>query len=205
MSITLRLLRAPRTLGRLFVDRYGVRWALRAYGVEVDVGCRFAGFPVVKLAAGSRIVLGDGVLINSRFDSNPATLPHPTMLSTLRPGATIRVEKGVGLSGVSIVAAEHVEIGPRTLIGSGTVLWDTDFHPLDPQMRRSHPTEGAKFAPIRVGADAFIGARAIILKGVTVGDGAVVAAGAVVTSDVPAGATAAGNPAKIVRVTPKGT
>jgi len=46
-----------------------------------------------------------------------------------------------------------------------------------------------------IGRGCFIGARAIILKGVTIGDCAVVGAGAVVTRDVPAGHLAAGNPA----------
>jgi maltose O-acetyltransferase len=49
--------------------------------------------------------------------------------------------------------------------------------------------------PVLIGEKCFIGARAIILKGVTIGDGAVVGAGAVVTRDVPAGAVVAGNPA----------
>lgn len=54
-------------------------------------------------------------------------------------------------------------------------------------------------APIVIGNDVFIGARSIILKGVTIGDAAIIGAGSVVTKDVPAGAIAAGNPAKIVR------
>lgn len=49
--------------------------------------------------------------------------------------------------------------------------------------------------PISIGEGCFIGARATILKGVTIGSGSVVAAGAVVTRDVPPGCLAIGNPA----------
>jgi acetyltransferase-like isoleucine patch superfamily enzyme len=50
---------------------------------------------------------------------------------------------------------------------------------------------------VAIGKGCFIGARAIILKGVTIGDGAVVAAGALVTRDVPAEHLAIGNPAMV--------
>ena len=53
--------------------------------------------------------------------------------------------------------------------------------------------------PITIGENVWIGCRALILKGVTIGDGAVVAAGAVVTKDVPANCVVAGNPAKIIK------
>lgn len=56
--------------------------------------------------------------------------------------------------------------------------------------------------PIVIGSGAWIGARAIILPGVTVGDGAVVAAGAVVTRDVPPNTLVAGIPAAVVRSLP---
>lgn len=54
-------------------------------------------------------------------------------------------------------------------------------------------------APVVIGDGVWIGARATILKGVTIGDGAVVAAGAVVTRDVPAHSLVAGVPARVVR------
>lgn len=53
-------------------------------------------------------------------------------------------------------------------------------------------------APISIGTNCFIGQRAVILAGVTIGDGATIGAGAVVTRDVPAGATAAGVPARVI-------
>ena len=54
-------------------------------------------------------------------------------------------------------------------------------------------------APITILNEAWIGTGAIILSGVTIGEGAVVAAGAVVTKDIPAGAIAAGNPARVIK------
>jgi acetyltransferase-like isoleucine patch superfamily enzyme len=54
-------------------------------------------------------------------------------------------------------------------------------------------------APVHIGSHVWIGARALILKGVRIGDGAVVAAGSVVTRDVPSRALVAGNPAQVIR------
>jgi acetyltransferase-like isoleucine patch superfamily enzyme len=53
--------------------------------------------------------------------------------------------------------------------------------------------------PAKIGRDVWIGANAVILGGVTIGDGAVIAAGAVVNRDVEAGAVVAGVPAREVR------
>jgi acetyltransferase-like isoleucine patch superfamily enzyme len=65
---------------------------------------------------------------------------------------------------------------------------------------RGHPRELAlDESPVRICDDAWIGAGAMVLRGVTVGQGAIVAAGAVVTKDVAAFSIVAGNPAVLVR------
>ena len=96
------------------------------------------------------------------------------------------------------MAAARIDIGDRTMIGAEAFIVDNDFHPLDPGQRASHPTAGAAVKPVWIGKDVFVGARAIILKGVRVGDGAVIGAGAVVAKDVATGDIVAGNPARVV-------
>lgn len=86
-----------------------------------------------------------------------------------------------------------VEIGDGTQIGPAVQIYSAD-HPRDLATRKA----GLEFArPVRIGRDCWIGGGAILLPGVTVGDGAVIGAGAVVTRDVPPGATAMGNPARV--------
>lgn len=86
-------------------------------------------------------------------------------------------------------------IGDNVLIGHNTVLATID-HDLDPRSRQNH------YAPIHIGNNVWIGASAVITKGVSVGDNAVIAAGAVVTKDVPANVVAGGVPARIIKQLP---
>jgi maltose O-acetyltransferase len=92
-----------------------------------------------------------------------------------------------------ILDVVEVTIGAGTQIGPAVQIYTAD-HPRDPAERRT----GAEFGrAVRIGRNAWIGGAAIILPGVTIGDDAVIGAGSIVTRDVPAGATARGNPARI--------
>jgi len=87
-----------------------------------------------------------------------------------------------------------VHIGARTQIGPNVQILAAD-HPREAGAR----AEGVEWGkPVTIGADVWIGGGAIVLPGVHVGDGAIIAAGAVVTRDVPAGATVAGNPSRVL-------
>ncbi|MCS6711628.1 hypothetical protein JSY14_06145 [Brachybacterium sp. EF45031] len=81
------------------------------------------------------------------------------------------------------------------MIGTDCVLADGVFiASTDHDRENRHAVHGT--GPIMIGDRVFIGQRAIVLGGVTIGDGATIAAGAVVTRDVPAGAVVAGVPAR---------
>ena len=96
--------------------------------------------------------------------------------------------------GCTILDTAHVTIGARTMFGPYVQIY-TAQHNKDQQKRAA----GLEIAlPVTIGADVWIGGRAIIMPGVTIGDGAIVGAGSVVTRDVPAGVTVVGNPARIL-------
>ncbi|PHK95807.1 maltose acetyltransferase [Pseudoroseomonas rhizosphaerae] len=86
-----------------------------------------------------------------------------------------------------------VTIGRGTQIGPAVQILAAD-HPRDPALRARLLEFGR---PVTIGSNVWIGGGAIILPGVTIGDDAVIGAGSVVTRDVPAGATAFGNPARV--------
>lgn len=92
-----------------------------------------------------------------------------------------------------ILDVVEVRIGAGTQIGPGVQIVTAD-HPRDAAQRAT----GLEFGrPVEIGSNVWIGAGAIILPGVRIGDGTLIGAGSVVTRDVPAGATAYGNPARI--------
>ena len=98
-------------------------------------------------------------------------------------GADVRIS---GKAFLDFTNPKGVHIGSQTLMAPGARVLTHDF-------------VGGYHRDTRIGARCFIGANAIILPGVSVGDQCIIAAGAVVTEDVPAHAMVAGNPAKVVR------
>ena len=69
----------------------------------------------------------------------------------------------------------------------------------DSAIESGEPTPPEGIRPVTIGDDVWIGANALILKGVSIGDRAIVGAGAVVTKDVAADVVVAGNPARVVK------
>ncbi len=110
-------------------------------------------------------------------------------------GVNIRIGRNVFINqGCRLDDIGGIEIGDDVMIGPGVRLI-TAGHPVDPSLRRS----GIVAAPIRIERNVWIGAGAMILQGVTIGENSVIGAGAIVTRDVPRAVLAVGVPAEVVR------
>lgn len=106
-------------------------------------------------------------------------------------------------------AAAQISVGAFCSVGPDVMIFGKADHPT--HLASTYPfrtkllrpdagnADAVTKGPVCIGNDVWIGARAIILSGVTIGDGAIVAAGAVVARDVPPYGIVAGNPARLIK------
>lgn len=165
------------------------RWKLARRGLRLDRSC-YVG-PGVSLGPDNKTSLNGVVEVADSCELNQGVELNSW-------GGSIRIAPRVWL-GPYVVIYGHggVEIGEQTLVSMHCTILSSN-HAIPPMgtLIRDVPDE---LLPTKIGRDVWIGANAVILGGVTIGDGAVVAAGAVVTEDVEAGAIVAGVPARLVR------
>lgn len=125
--------------------------------------------------------------------------------SCLWPDVVFDLDGGAGNERAVIEIGQRTSIGDRTeihcsnrvTIGNNVLIsWDVNI--LENDYHRSGGGESG-LTSVTIEDDVWIGARAILLKGVTIGRGAIIGAGAVVTKSVPAYTLAAGNPARPIK------
>lgn len=111
---------------------------------------------------------------------------------TIEENAVLELGNGYINSNSKIYCFNRILIGEGAAISEEVIIRDSDNHKLI--------YEGYEMTkPIIIGKHVWIGFRAVILKGVTIGDGAIIAANALVNKDVPPNCLAAGVPAKIIK------
>ena len=96
---------------------------------------------------------------------------------------------------LTLVDDSHIYVGDYTMIAPNVVI-ATAGHPILPELREKAYQYNM---PVHIGRNCWIGAGALIMPGVTIGDNSVIGAGSVVTKDIPANVVAVGNPCKVMR------
>lgn len=106
-----------------------------------------------------------------------------------------RVHIGANTSLWAGPGSGRITLGDDALLAPGIMITAANYRFNDGSPVNDQPMDEAD---IVIGRDVWIGYGAVILPGVTIGDGAIIGAGTVVRRDVPAGAVAVGNPARVV-------
>ena len=148
------------------------------------------------IKSGAVISVTDGGIIrigrNVKFSRNCQVIAR---------GGTLNIGDNVQIGdGAIITSMNHVQIGNNTLIAEYVVIRDQDHD------YRSRPIRNSGFISekIMIGDDCWLGSKATVLRGSTIGDGAVIGAHALLRGDVEAYALAVGVPAKTVKSLPRG-
>ncbi|WP_290990735.1 acyltransferase [Hyphomicrobium sp.] len=143
---------------------------------------------------GRVIVRNAGTMVIGQRASLSSTAV-PIQLST-EPNGKLEIGARTFMNyGCSISATKLISIGPDCKIGMDVLIMDNDYHQIDPTKRGVRPAS----APVILEENVWLGARVIVLSGVTIGADSVVAAGSVVTRDIPPGCVAAGQPARVIK------
>ncbi len=158
------------------------------------------GYPKINVGLGGTCIIGKNFKSNNREMSNPIGRFNRCSIIVGKKGKLI-IGDNVGMSSTAIVCQNSIQIGNHVNLGGNVVIYDTDFHSLNPNDRtdRTKDIVNTTTRPVIIGNNAFIGAHSTILKGVTIGNNAIVGACSVVTKSIPDNEIWAGNPAKFKR------
>ena len=141
------------------------------------LGCFFRNF-LLPYKNGTNVLLWDGTHID-----NP---------SKLIIGDNVFINRGCVIN-----ASGKITIANNVLIGSGVIICSQNYNHIE--IDTNINKQGYITAPVIINENVWIGERAVILPGVTVGSNSVIGAGSIITQNIPANCIYAGNPAKLIR------
>ena len=166
--------------------------------VKIKSGFSISGFMKVHITRRGVVNIGENFKVNSG-DHNLIGRQQKTIFWV---EGNLSIGDNVGISSTAIICNYKISIGNNVTIGGNTVIYDSDFHNLDPLLRRNKFNDKISSIklPVIIENDVFIGAHSTVLKGVTIGQNSIIGACSVVTKSVPANEIWAGNPARFIKV-----
>ena len=156
------------------------------------------GIPYIMIARGGKCTVGRNFSMHNA-NYNPIGRQQRCIL-IVDKNASLKIGKNVGISGTAIITHKKITIGYYVKIGGNVCIYDTDFHSLNPEIRKTrNDSENKVSKEVFIGENVFIGAHSTILKGVHIGENSIVGAGSVITKSIPANEVWAGNPARFIK------
>lgn len=173
---------------------------MKLNGVVIGRGFKSRGIPIVDVSLHGSFVLGKNFVMNNGRRFNQIGRQQQCIFYVGK-NAKLVIGDNVGMSATAIVCDKSIKIGDDVKIGGNVVIYDTDFHPLDPTLRKVPAFEKyhTNKKEVVIGNSVFIGAHSTLLKGVHIGENSIIGAGSVVTKSVPDNEIWGGNPAKFIR------
>ncbi|MGI4790067.1 MAG: acyltransferase [Janthinobacterium lividum] len=171
----------PALARRLRLIYFRARYARAQFGAGCDIrpGLCLNMSEAAEIVFGSKCVLDRGMTLEAA-------------------GSLIVGNQTIFGHHCTLAAKQSIVIGDDCLIAEMVSIRDHD-HRFDMALDVPIRDQGFDCRPIRIGRNVWIGGKATIVKGVTIGDNAIVGANSVVTHDIPANAIAVGAPARIIR------
>lgn len=186
MIISKAIRQSARVVRRLLAYLPKVRFIANAWRFDsaghrcaMEAGVRFLGS--VSIRCGDRVTFRRGVSVAGG--------------GSLVVGSATTINEDV-----IIACTQSVTIGSNCMIAPRAYILDVDHRYESRQIPISQ--QGCESAPVTIGDDVWIGAYAVVLRGVTIGRGAIVAAHAVVSKDVPEYAIVGGVPSRVLGMRP---
>lgn len=166
-------------------------------GAKISKGLKVRGIMKINITRRGNLIVGNFFQVNSGHNYNLIGRQQKTILWV---DGILSIGDNVGMSSTAIICNHSITIGSNVTIGGNTVIYDSDFHSLDPLIRQSEKDRHyAKKRPVFIGDNVFIGAHTTILKGVNIGENSIIGACSVITKNIPPNEIWAGNPAFFIK------
>lgn len=199
VSFAFKLIRRVYLNTRVYLEKFYCTFLFFANNIKFK-NFQTNGIPYISIAFGGTCKIGYNFKMINSLNGNPIGRPQRCVFFVDK-GASLAIGNNVGISCTAIVSHLSIVIEDNVKVGAGVCIYDTDFHAVNPTLRKNDKMDmifKVKL-PVLIKQNVFIGAHSTILKGVTIGANSIIGACSVVTKNVPENEIWGGNPAKFLK------